>query len=113
MLKKYRGTIIVTTLVMLRPMLAGLILWNKLPDQVPTHFGASGEADSWSSKAFAVFGLPGIILALHWLIVLGSRKMEPKRENHNGKMMNLVLWICPVLSDLLTALVDGSALGAD
>ena len=113
MLKKYRGTLIVTTLVMLLPMLAGLILWNKLPDQVPTHFGASGEADSWSSKAFAVFGLPGIILALHWLCVLGSLKMEPKRENLNDKMMSLVLWICPVISVLMIVLVYGSALGAD
>ena len=114
MLKKYRGTLIVTTLVMLLPMLVGLILWNRLPEQLPTHFNAAGEADGFSSKAFAVFGLPGIILALHWLCVLGSLKMDPKANNLQGKMMGLVMWICPVISVLCCIfLTYGTALGMD
>ena len=114
MLKKYRGTLIVTTLVMLLPMLVGLILWNRLPEQLPTHFNAAGEADGFSSKAFAVFGLPGIILALHWLCVLGSLKMDPKANNLQSKMMGLVMWICPVISVLCCIfLTYGTALGMD
>lgn len=113
MLKKYRGTLIVTTLVMLLPMLVGLILWNRLPEQVPTHFNAAGEADGWSGRAFAVFGLPGILLALHWLCVLGSLLGDPKAKNLEGKVFTLVLWTCPILAVLLMALVYGTALGMD
>ena len=114
MLKKYRKTLIVTTLVMLLPMLVGVLIWDRLPEQVPTHFGASGEADGWSSKAFAVFGLPAIILALHWVCVLGSLHADPKAHNLNGKMMGLVLWICPAISVLCCIVVTyGSALGMD
>ena len=114
MLKKYRKTLVITTVVMLLPILVGLILWNKLPDQVPTHFGVNGEPDGWSSKAFAVFGLPLIIMGFHWLCVLGSLKAEPKAHNLNEKLMGLVLWICPAVSVLCCiVMMYGSALGWD
>lgn len=114
MLKKYRGTLIVGTIVMLLPILVGLILWNRLPEQVPTHFNAAGEADGWSSKAFAVFGLPLIIMGLHWVCVLSSLLGDPKAHNLNQKMMNLVLWVCPVISVLCCiVLTYGTALGMD
>lgn len=113
MLKKYRKTLIITTLVMLVPVVAGLILWNKLPEQVPTHFNAAGEADGFSSRAFAVFGLPAFLLVLHWLCILGSLKGDPKAENLDGRMMKLVLWICPAVSLVMLVVVYGSALGLD
>lgn len=111
MLKNYRKTLIIGTIIMLLPMLVGLILWNKLPEQVPTHFNATGEVDGWSSRGFAVFGLPAILMGLHWLCVLGSLLGDPKAENLQGKVFTLVLWICPVMSILLMGLVYSHAFG--
>ena len=113
MLKKYRKTLIVTTIIILLPVLAGVILWNKLPEQFPIHFNAAGEVDGWSSKGFGVFGLPLILVAFQWLCGLGSLKMDPKAENLEGKVFSLVLWIIPVLSVVLHALVYCTALGMD
>ncbi|MBQ3156237.1 MAG: SdpI family protein [Clostridia bacterium] len=113
MLKKYRKTLIITTIITLLPMLAGIILWNKLPEQFPIHFNAAGEVDGWSSKTFGVFGLPLILVAFQWLCGLGSLKMDPKAENLEGKVFGLVLWIIPVLSVVLNALVYCTALGMD
>ncbi len=113
MLKKYRKTLIITTLVMLIPVLVGLILWNRLPEQVPTHFNFAGEADGFSSRAFAVFGLPAFLMAIHWVCILGSLKGDPKAENLDGRMMNLVLWICPAVSLVMLVVVYGSALGLE
>ena len=113
MLKQYRKTLILTTLIILLPMLAGVILWNRLPEQFPTHFNAAGEVDGWSSKAFGVFGLPLILVAFQWLCVVGSLKMDPKAENLQGKMFSLVLWIIPVLSVVMNALVYCTAMGMD
>ena len=113
MLKKYRKTLIITTIITLLPMLAGINLWNKLPEQFPIHFNAAGEVDGWSSKAFGVFGLPLILVAFQWLCGLGSLKMDPKAENLEGKVFSLVLWIIPVLSVVLNALVYCTALGMD
>lgn len=109
MLKKYRGTLIAGTLVILLPMLVGLLLWTRLPDQLPTHFGISGEVNGYSSKAFTVFGLPGFLLAVHWLCAL-TTKFDPKAQNLEGKMMQLVLWVCPAVSVLVLVLSYGNAL---
>ena len=37
MLKKNIGTMILTSLLILLPMVVGLILWNSLPEQLPVH----------------------------------------------------------------------------
>lgn len=110
MLKKYRGTLIAGTLVILLPMLVGLILWTRLPEQLPTHFGTSGEVNGYSSKAFAVFGLPGFLLAVHWLCAL-TTGIDPKARNLEGRMFQLVLWVCPVIAVMVMVLVYGNALG--
>ena len=111
MLKNYRKTLIIGTIIMLLPVLVGLILWNRLPEQVPTHFNTAGEVDGWSSRGFAVFGLPAILMGLHWLCVLGSLLGDPKAENLQGKVFTLVLWICPIISVLMMGLVYCTALG--
>ena len=113
MLKKYRKTLIITTIITLLPMLAGVILWSKLPEQFPIHFNAAGEVDGWSSKAVGVFVMPLILVAAQWLCALGSLKMDPKANNLEGKVFGLVLWIIPVMSVVLNALVYCTALGMD
>ena len=113
MLKKYRKTLIITTIITLLPVLAGLILWNKLPEQFPIHFNAAGEVDGWSSKVVGVFVMPLILVAVQWLCALGSIKMDPKAQNLEGKVFGLVLWIIPVLSVLLHVLVYCTALGME
>lgn len=113
MLKKYRKTLIITTVIALLPILAGLILWNKLPEQIPMHFNAAGEVDGWASKPVGVFVMPLFLVAVEWLCALGSFKMDPKAGNLNDKMMGLVLWFIPVLSVLLHALVYCTALGIE
>ena len=112
MIKKNKGTLILTSIVILIPILVGLLLWEKLPDQVPTHWGINGEVDGWSNKAFAVFGMPCILLALHWLCFLASMA-DPKRDAYTRKMLTLVLWICPVISLLVGSLIYAKVLGYD
>jgi len=111
MLQKYKKTLIITTIIILLPMLAGIILWNKLPEQFPTHFNAAGEVDGYGSRFFGVFCLPLILAAFQWLCAVGSLKMDPKAENLEGKVFSLVLWIIPALSIVMNALVYCTALG--
>ena len=110
MIKKCWKTLIITSIVILLPIVAGLLLWNRLPEQMPTHWNAQGVIDGWSSKPFAVFGLPGILLAAQWLCVLGT-SADPKKANHPEKVLHLVLWIIPVLSVVLLSITYAAALG--
>lgn len=41
MWKKYKTTLILTTLISLFPMVIGLLLWNRMPDTIATHFGTN------------------------------------------------------------------------
>lgn len=110
MIRKYWKILLITSITILLPVLAGLILWNQLPAQMPTHWNAAGEIDGWSSKPFAVFGLPGIMLAAQWLCLLGSLA-DPKKQNHSKKMLQLVLWIIPILSVAMHMVTYAAALG--
>lgn len=108
MIKRYRKTLMITSIVTLLPMLLGLFLWNDLPDTIATHWGVDGAANGWSSKPMAVLGLPLFLLAIHWICVLGTAA-DPKRRD--GKPLVLVLWICPIISLLCNLITYAVALG--
>ena len=110
MIKKNLKVLIITSIIILLPILAGVILWNQLPDPIPSHWNAVGEIDGWSSKPFAVFGLPFILAAAQWLCLLATGA-DPKKKNHSDKMIHLVLWIIPVLSVVMHTFVYLIALG--
>jgi uncharacterized membrane protein len=112
MWKKNKVLIIVTAIICLLPILAGVILWDQLPEQIPTHWGINGEVDSWSSKTFAVFGFPALLAGIHLLCVFFT-KFDPKATEQPKQMLNLVMWICPVISLLMGSVTYCVALGHD
>jgi uncharacterized membrane protein len=44
--------------------LAGILLWNRLPDPMPSHWNAAGEIDGYMSKFWGVFLMPIITIVL-------------------------------------------------
>ena len=106
---KNKWKIIISSLVTLLPIVAGLILWDKLPDMVPSHWGPTGEVDAYSSKEFFVFGLPLLMLGLNLLCTVASG-LDPKNKNHEGKPLILVYAIIPALTILLSAVTYFAAL---
>ncbi len=110
MIKKNKVTLIVTSLVLLIPILLGLALWEKLPEQVPYHWNIHGEVDNWVGKPMAVFFMPLLLLGIHWICVFASCA-DPKSKDFHPRMFGLVLWICPVLGLLMCSMVYAVALG--
>ena len=110
MLKANRKTLIITSIVTILPVLIGVIYWNRLPDVMATHFGTNNEANGFSSKAFAVFGLPAVLLAVLWLGAFVTSN-DPKRQNISPKMFSLGLWIAPVVSLVAAATIYPVNLG--
>lgn len=110
-MKKYRGRLILTCIITLLPMIVGLILWNRLPETMATHWGANNEANGWSSREFVVFGMPVILMALH-LLAVGATMVDPKKRNIGNRMSGILLWIVPVISWFTMMTIYLSALGS-
>ena len=97
MLKKNNWLMAVTSLITLPPIAVGVLLWDKLPDVVATHWGLDGEPNGWSKKWVVVFGMPVFVCALHWLCA-SATTWDKRNRNQNEKVLRLLLWICPVVS---------------
>ncbi len=97
MIRQHKKMLILTSLITLLPIIIGLILWRQLPASVATHFGADNQPDGYCSKAFAVCGLPVIILFFH-LICMVITNVDPKGKNISKKAFYVVMWICPMIS---------------
>lgn len=112
MIRQNKKSIIIASLLTLLPMIVGLVLWNRLPESVPTHWGLDGEADGFSSKAFSVFGLPLIMLALMWVCIFFTAN-DKRNSDQNAKVKKSVIWIVPFLSCVVGAAMYCEALGYD
>ena len=111
-MKHTKLNIILSCIILVAPMIFGMIVWNKLPESMPIHWGVLGEVNGWSSKPFAVFVLPLLILAIHGVCIFASRK-DFRNKKQSPKVMGLVLWICPLLSLLANSLTYAVALGKE
>lgn len=111
MFKENKKTLFITCAVILLPIIAGLLLWDRLPDRIPTHWGMGGEVDGWSGKGFAVFAMPLMMLGIQLLCFFVTAS-DPKRGNIRRKYLSMVLWIIPVLSVMTSCISYAVALGA-
>lgn len=110
MIKENKWKLLVSSIVILLPIVFGLIFWNKLPEQIATHWGTSGNADGWSNRNFAVFALPIYILLIHWFCIFCTAR-DPKNKNQSKKVFGMVLWICPIVSLVVNGMIYATALG--
>src|ERR1017187_8695977 len=68
-------------LILLFPFIYALIVWNKLPDLVPTHFNVNGKPDDYSKKAFALLLVP-VMNVLIYFILFFIPRIDPRRKNY-------------------------------
>ena len=110
MIQKNKRSLLIASLITLLPAGIGALLWNRLPDTMATHWGVSGAANGFSGKAFAVFGLPLILLGIFWLCIFFTAK-DPNNKEQNKKALGMVIWIIPLISCFMNAFVYAIALG--
>lgn len=75
-----RTTIFISITLIAISVLAGLLLWNRLPDPMPGHWNASGDIDGYISKFWGVFLIPIISIALTGLFLIIPR-IDPLKAN--------------------------------
>ena len=110
MIKKNKLKIIISSVITLLPMIFGFLVWDRLPENVATSFGWNGEITGYSSKMFAVVGLPAILTFVNLICIIAT-SADPRRKNINNKVFSIVLSIVPVCSLLCGICIYANALG--
>ena len=109
-IKINKKLVLFTSILILLPSLVGCVFWNQLPEEIPTHFNLLGQADGYNHKMSAIFGLPTLMLLMHWLLLFLMIK-DPKSSNISSKIQVLIYWIIPFVSCLLMIYIFGESLG--
>ncbi len=112
MIKRNKWKLLISSIIILLPALFGLISWDRLPEQMTTHWGMDGQADGWGNRSFAVFALPVTILIGHWFCILCTMR-DPKNREQSGKVVSMIMWICPAVSFFASGMVYAAALGRE
>ena len=100
MIRTHLKTLIITSLLILLPIPAGLLMWDNFP------------ADMMPSRFMTVCLPPLSILAGHWLCALIT-SLDSGNKNRNRKVQTLVLWIMPVISWFCSGLMYALYLGLE
>ncbi|WP_311081487.1 SdpI family protein [Paenibacillus polymyxa] len=73
-------TDVLTTLIALSPAIGALLLYNRLPDVLASHFSFDNTADGYMSKSGSIIML--VLLGLVPLVIRLARYMDPNRANY-------------------------------
>lgn len=109
-IKINKKLVLFTSILILLPSLVGCVFWNQLPEEIPTHFNLLGQADGYNHKMSAIFGLPTLMLLMHWLLLFIMIK-DPKSSNISSKIQVLIYCIIPFVSCLSMISIFGESLG--
>jgi len=75
-----RLTTIIVLLLILAATIAGLALWNRLPDQMASHWNINDQVDGYMSKFWGVFLMPLVTLGM-LLLFLVIPNIDPLKAN--------------------------------
>jgi uncharacterized membrane protein len=75
-----RTTTILVSILIIAAVLAGLLLWNKLPDQMASHWNANDQVDGYMSKFWGVFMVPLMMLGMSVLFLV-IPNIDPLKAN--------------------------------
>ena len=81
-MKLHRGEIL-TGFLVLAAFLASAILYERLPERVPTHWNLRGEVNGFTSKPFGPFAMP-VVMAGLFLVLMALPVISPRGFRFEG-----------------------------
>lgn len=105
MIKNNKKAAVISSILILLPILIGVIYWNQLPDMMVTHWDASFNPNGYAGKAFTVFIMPLILLAIHWVCLFVMENQKRYEKITNPKIITLTFFLIPLISIVMNCLV--------
>ena len=110
MIKRNKIKLIISSIVILLPMLLGFF-GGLLPEEIIIHWGLDGNADGWMDPSLVFFIFPLILLAIHWVCVILTVLLDKNAQQNNKMLFGFVFWIIPVISLTTCGIIFMTALG--
>ena len=106
---KNKKLLILSSLLILLPIPVGLLLWNRFPAELVTHWGITGQPDGYMPPLYAILLPPVLMLLGQWVCIWFTMK-DPDNQGRNTKPLTLVLWILPLVSNMVSYMMYALAL---
>lgn len=71
---KKNKSFILSIIVCLLPIALGIILYEKLPNDMPMHFSTANGVDNYANKNFVIFGLPILMAFVQTILMIVMKK---------------------------------------
>lgn len=110
MIKNNKWKLVLSSVVILLPMLVGFFGSSILPEEIIIHWGIDGTPDGWGSPLLVFVALPLILLVVHWLCIILTAVIE-KNVEQNRTLMNIMFWIIPAISLTTCGMIFSIILG--
>ena len=91
-----------------------IVAYPNLPERVPTHWGANGEVNGWSSRLWGAWMVP-LVMAAMWLLLRALPHIDPRKANYEKFAGMYDVFIILVLGFLLVmhSVAIAAATGSD
>lgn len=110
--KKNKNTLILSVIICLLPIILGIALYNKLPEQMPIHFTINDQVDNYAPKNFALFGIPVIMAIVQAICLIATMKINKLKNNEKPKILKIMEWFIPIMTVLLYIIMVEVPLGS-
>ena len=111
--KKNRKTLILSVIICLLPIILGIIVYKKLPEQMPIHFTINDVPDNYAPKNFALFGIPIIMAIVQAICIIFTTKVNKLKNNEKPKIIKIMEWFVPIITVLIYIIMVEVSLGND
>lgn len=111
-MKKDKKILIITTILCLVPIILGLAMYDRLPEELAIHFDSAGIANGFMAKNIAIWLLPVFMAAIN-IFANVMMNNDPKRMNASVVARNIGIWLIPITSLILMPITLFKSIGYD
>lgn len=97
---KTKTTVIIVLTLIAIAVVAGLLLWNQLPEQMASHWNEHDEVDGYMSRFWGVFLMPIVTLGMFGLFLI-IPNIDPNKANIEGFRKEFNLFIALFVTFML------------
>ncbi len=110
--KKSKNTVILSIIICLLPIILGIIVYNKLPEQMPIHFTINDVPDNYEPKNFALFGIPVIMAIIQAICIISITKIKNLKNSEKPKIIKIMEWFIPIMTVVIYIIMIEVSLGS-